>query len=83
MPVVCVVYILKRDFAVSRRRLRCASASFLLYQNLCLIVSYRIVSLYLSGLAGIGEATAFGGREGLGHRFAAAWARVRAASGDG
>ena len=47
------------------------------------IVSYRIVSLYLSGLAGIGEATAFGGREGLGHRFAAAWARVRAASGDG
>ena len=30
-----------------------------------------------------GEADAFGGREGLVHRFAAAWVRVRAAFGDG
>ena len=30
-----------------------------------------------------GEADAFGGREGLEHRFAAAWVRVRAAFGDG
>jgi len=30
-----------------------------------------------------GEADAFGGREGLAHRFAAAWVRVRAAFGDG
>ena len=28
-------------------------------------------------------ANAFGGREGLGHRFAVAWVRVRAAFGDG
>ena len=30
-----------------------------------------------------GEANAIGGREGLVHRFAAAWVRVRAALGDG
>jgi hypothetical protein len=30
-----------------------------------------------------GEADAFGGREGLVHRFAAAWIRVRVAFGDG
>jgi len=30
-----------------------------------------------------GEADAFGGREGLVHRFAAAWVRVRAVFGDG
>ena len=32
---------------------------------------------------GVGEGNARGGREGLGHRFAAAWVRVRAAFGDG
>ena len=30
-----------------------------------------------------GQANALGGREGLVHRFAAAWVRVRAALGDG
>ena len=32
---------------------------------------------------GGGPIDAFGGREGLVHRFAAAWVRVRAAFGDG
>ena len=35
------------------------------------------------GTGAEGQANALGGREGLVHRFAAAWVRVRAALGDG
>ena len=35
------------------------------------------------GLGGEGEGSVGGVRVGLGHRFAAAWVRVRAAFGDG
>ena len=35
------------------------------------------------GGRGVGEGNARGGREGLGHKFAAAWVRVRAAFDDG
>ena len=36
----------------------------------------------VGGVEGGGRGYARGGREGLGHRFAAAWVRVRAAFGD-